>query len=205
MHWVEPGRTAIIPGASIATGKRGDVIRGEEVQLLGAVAARLAPADGLLCQPGTHCKWVRMGAGGIEDFRTAMTGELFALLRQHSLLGDFIQGAVTPGPAFREGLDAAADGMILNRLFSGRASVLLGLRPAADTAAYVSGLLIGSDVRELEIDRREDVFLLADPALGALYGEALSAIGGRSVTVDSHAAFVAGITALWRLAHAPAC
>ena len=204
LHWVEPRRTAIIPGVSIATDGRGDVIRGEEVQLLGAVAAGLVPADGLLCQPGTHCKWVRMGPAGIEDFQTAMTGEIFALLERHSLLGDFMRGAAAIGPAFNRGLDAAADGMILNRLFSGRASVLLGLCPAADTAAYVSGLLIGSDVREQRIGSGEPVFVLADPAFGDLYGAALSAVGAQSTLIDSHAAFVAGVTAIWRLRHARA-
>ena len=59
--WAEPGRTAIVPGLShtYGDGTRGDVMRGEEVQLLGAVAAGLAPENGLLCQPGTHCKWAR--------------------------------------------------------------------------------------------------------------------------------------------------
>jgi 2-dehydro-3-deoxygalactonokinase len=200
LHCIEPGRTAIVPGVSIATGGHGDVIRGEEVQLLGAVTAGLAPADGLLCQPGTHCKWVRMGVGGIERFKTAMTGELFSLLKQHSLLGDFMQDQVETGPAFRDGLDAAADGKILNRLFSGRASALLGRRTEKDTAAYVSGLLIGSDVREQDIAPGEIVFVLADGLLATLYAEALHAIEAEPVIVDSHAAFVAGVTALWRRA-----
>src|SRR3954471_17254178 len=67
-------RTAIVPGVSFSDGARGDVMRGEEVQLLRAVAAGLAPSDALLVQPGTHCKWVEMAGSRIARFTTAMTG-----------------------------------------------------------------------------------------------------------------------------------
>ena len=113
LHWVEPGRTAIVPGVSTVAGTRGDVMRGEEVQLLGAVAAGLAPGGALLCQPGTHCKWARMAGGKIADFRTTLTGELFALLRGHSLLADTIGGTVADGPAFSEGVRDSAAGRLL--------------------------------------------------------------------------------------------
>jgi 2-dehydro-3-deoxygalactonokinase len=83
--WIDD-RTAIVPGISTLGRRPPDVMRGEEVQLLGAVAAGLVPADSLLAQPGTHCKWVEMQDGKVADFVTAMTGELFALLRKHGLL-----------------------------------------------------------------------------------------------------------------------
>ena len=72
--WVD-GRTAIVPGVSTLADGRADVMRGEEVQMLGAVAAGLVPPGALLCQPGTHCKWAWMEDGRIARFRTAMTGE----------------------------------------------------------------------------------------------------------------------------------
>ena len=199
LTWVEPHRTVIVPGVCFADDARADVMRGEEVQLLGAIAAGLAPADALLCQPGTHCKWAWMADGRIASFRTTMTGELFAHLRKHSLLADFMTGEMSDGDAFRAGLDASANRTLLGDLFGARASVLTGRRDRRDVAAYVSGLLIGSDVREQGIGDGETVHLLADPALGALYSTAIEATGGRAVLVDSHDAFIAGITRLWRL------
>ena len=174
-------------------------MRGEEVQLLGSVAAGLAPPDALLCQPGTHCKWAKMTAGSVADFRTAMTGEIFALLRRHSLLADFLTGDVTDGAAFRAGVAASADATLLTALFGVRASVLLDLRAREDAASYVSGLLIGSDVREQALAAGQPVHLLADPVLGALYAAAIEAYGGRPVAIDSQAGFLAGITALWSM------
>lgn len=196
--WVEPGRTAIVPGLSFTAGDRSDVMRGEEVQLLGAVAAGLAPADAVLCQPGTHCKWAKVRGGGVDDFRTAMTGEMFALLKAHSLLGDFLTGTVIDGPAFRDGLALAQDDRLLSSLFGERAGVVLGRRDASETAARVSGLLIGADVREQDLVAGEEVHILADAALGILYAAAVTAAGGTPVLIDSHIAFSAGITAIWK-------
>lgn len=196
--WVEPERTAIVPGLSMIADGRSDVMRGEEVQLLGAVAAGLAPADALLCQPGTHCKWARVRGGSVTGFRTAMTGEMFALLKAHSLLGDFLTGAVADGPAFREGLALAQDDRLLSNLFGERAGVVLGRRDVGETAARVSGLLIGTDVREQALVAGEKVYVLADPALGDLYAAAVTVAGGSPVLLDSHAAFAAGITAIWK-------
>ncbi|TPG43464.1 2-dehydro-3-deoxygalactonokinase [Sphingomonas koreensis] len=201
LGWVEPGRTAIVPGVSVAEEERSDVMRGEEVQLLGALAAGLAPSDALLCQPGTHCKWARMEHGRIARFRTTMTGEIFALLKKHSLLADFLGGPVSDGPAFRTGLAAARNGALLGDLFGQRAGVLLGRIDRADVVAHVSGLLIGNDVREQAIAPGETVYLLADPALGPLYAAAIEVAGGAVVLIDSHAAFVAGVTRIWRLYH----
>lgn len=202
LHWVEPGRTAIVPGVCSVVGQRGDVMRGEEVQVLGAVAAGLAPADALLCQPGTHCKTVRMAGGAIADFRTTMTGEIFSLLRQHSLLAETIAGPVEDGAAFRAGVADAAEDRLLSNLFGVRASALLQLRAQGDAASYTSGLLIGTDMREQRLTAADTVHLLATGDLAALYATAIRATGAQVVPVDSHHAFLAGITALWSLSHA---
>lgn len=198
--WVEPGRTAIVPGVATGAAAAPDVMRGEEVQLLGAVAAGLAPADALLCQPGTHSKWATIADGAITGFATAMTGELFALLRAHSLLSDYMTGTVTDGPAFREGLALAAEGAPLTVLFGERAGALLGRTAPEDVAARVSGLLIGQDVAERRLAPGTPVHILAEPGLGDLYAAAVTAAGGTAIAVDGHAAFVAGITAIRRLA-----
>lgn len=186
LTWVEPERTAILPGISST---RPDVMRGEEVQLLGAPAS----GDALLCQPGTHCKWAEMAGGRLIDFVTAMTGELFALLKAHSLIGPQLQGVAAPNASFLEGV-ADSGGDLLARLFGVRAAALLGGR--ADGAAYASGLLIGTDVKARDISGRE-VHLLAEAPLDALYAAAIEALGGRAVTLDSEAAFVAGMNAVW--------
>lgn len=193
-------RTAIVPGLSVLRQGRADVMRGEEVQLLGAVAAGLAPPDALLCQPGTHCKWAGMGEGRVLDFTTAMTGELFALIRRHGLLAAQLGGEVIPGAAFREGLAEGKKQDLAAALFGIRAAGLLGQRDDVDAASFASGLLIGSDVAaRMAATSREIVHVLADPALGGLYIAAIEANGRAGRLVDSHASFVAGITALAEL------
>ena len=197
---IEPEpRVRIVPGVSVIANGRGDVMRGEEVQLLGAVAARQTPPDALLCQPGTHCKWARMMDGALASFATAMTGELFALLRDHALIGAAMSAPVTAGDAFQRGMARSGESDLSTALFGVRADSLLGTRADSDAASYVSGLLIGADVRA-HVAAGETVHILADAALGALYATAIGAVGGTSIAVDSHAAFVAGIVRLWELA-----
>ncbi len=188
-------RTMIVPGVMLRRDDRRDVMRGEEVQLLGAVAAGLAPRDALLCQPGTHAKWAWLRGGAIARFATAMTGEVFALLQTHSLLAPQMAGAVAPGEAFLAGVADSARGDLLADLFGVRADALLG-GPRAE-AAYASGLLIGSDVRAR---RAAEVWLVADGAVGVLYAAAIEALGGAVHPVASEAAFVAGAAALYAMA-----
>ncbi len=193
-------RTAIVPGVSLVEQGRADVMRGEEVQLVGAVAAGLAPADSLLVQPGTHCKWVDMTAGRITGFTTAMTGELFALLRGHSILSAQLSHTVSADTDFRQGVEDGKRRDLAASLFGIRSAMLMGLREEAASASYCSGLLIGADVAaRLANSRHDTIYLLADPVLGALYAAAIEAHGRAATLVDSHAAFVAGINAIERL------
>lgn len=189
------GRTAIVPGICLDDGARADVMRGEEVQLLGAVAAGLVPGDALLCQPGTHCKWVTVREGAITGFTTAMTGELFALLRAHSVLARQMTGEVADGPAFTAGVREGAKRDLVASLFGIRASGVLGRLVDADAASFASGVLIGADVAA-RIGNGAAVHILADPVLGGLYRSALQTLGGSATLIDSHAAFVAGIIAI---------
>ena len=192
---------AIVAGVSITREGRADVMRGEETLVLGAVAAGLSPPEALFCQPGTHAKWVRVAGGRIVDFATAMTGEVFALLRDHSLLRDMLGGHVADGPAFRQGVrEGAATRDLLGALFGVRAAVLLAKRPLAEATAHASGLLIGADVGARAIAQAGVVQLVADEKLGALYAAAIDEVGGRSVVIDSDTAFVAGIHRIRSLA-----
>jgi 2-dehydro-3-deoxygalactonokinase len=197
--WLDD-RIALIPGLSFRDGDQADVMRGEEVQLLGAAVAGLVPDDALLCQPGTHCKWAQLKRGAIVRFTTAMTGELFALLRGHSVLAGQLGGTVADGPAFRAGLADGARRDLAASLFGVRARSVLGLRDDADAASYISAMLIGADVAA-RLDEAGDriVHVVADPGLGALYAVAIDALGGRAVVVDSETAFVAGINRIREL------
>ena len=192
-------RIAIVPGVAQRE-PHADVMRGEEVQLLGAAAAGMAPPDALLCQPGTHCKWVQMAGGAIAGFTTAMNGELFALLRQHSVLASSLAGPVSDGAAFRAGVAEGARRDLAASLFGVRARGLLGQLAAEDAASFASGVLIGADTAaRLAGAPGAQVHILADPALGGLHAASVETLGGSAILLDSHAAFVAGITAIREL------
>ncbi len=187
-------RTAIVPGLSFVDGTRGDVMRGEEVQLLGAALIGRVPADALLCQPGTHCKWVELAGGRIARFTTAMTGELFALVRAHGVLAPQLGAAVAAGDAFVQGVREGARRDLTASLFGIRASSVLGLRADADAASFASGVVIGSDVAVRLENGARDVHLVADGDLATLYATAIETLGGRAIVTASEDAFVAGIT-----------
>lgn len=191
--WIERDRVGIVPGVCQRGDAGADVMRGEEVQALGAVAASLAPPDGLICHPGTHAKWIAMESGRIARFRTMMTGELFALLRGHSILADQLQGEVAASDSFAAGADDALQGgEILSSLFGIRARHLLGGGRA--DAGYASGLLIGSDVRAgLKLNDEGLVSLVGAPELCTLYSSAVMQAGREARVIDGEAAFLAGI------------
>jgi len=184
----------IVPGVSLLTDTRADVMRGEEVQVLGAIAAGLAPADALFAQPGTHNKWVYVAGSRITDFATTMTGELFALVKGHGILAGMLDGPVADGPAFRDGLSRGSGACDLAAaLFGVRASVLLGRIAAEDAAAYASGLLIGSDIGAVPDLAGGTVHLLSSGLLADLYTIGIEERGGTVVALDSHAGFLAGL------------
>jgi 2-dehydro-3-deoxygalactonokinase len=192
--WIEPGRTGLVPGVSQVGAAGADVMRGEEVQVLGAVAAGLVPPDVLICHPGTHAKWIEMRGGRIASFRTMMTGEVFALLSKHSILADQLKSEVRPGDAFRTGARETLGGAhLLSALFGVRADFLLKQGPD-DLASYASGLLIGADVRAgLEIATEAPIALIGRPDLCTLYADALELAGRSGPEIDGAAAFRAGM------------
>jgi 2-dehydro-3-deoxygalactonokinase len=191
-------REAIVPGVSFVGGGRADVMRGEEVQLLGAVSAGHVPADSLVCHPGTHNKWVVVEGGRIASFRTVMTGELFNLLRQHSILADLLKDDAEPGAAFRRGVRHGLDETDLTSdLFAVRARVLLGEARREDAASYTSGLLIGSDVRiGLTGSTAAAVAVMGRPELTRLYAAAIRDAGREANELDGEQCFVSGIQAI---------
>jgi 2-dehydro-3-deoxygalactonokinase len=193
---VWPGeREVIVPGVSYVGDGRADVMRGEEVQLLGAAAAGLADPDGLVCHPGTHNKWTLLRHGRLHEFRTIMTGELFSLLKEHSILSDLLQGPVDVNDAFREAARHAIFHEALPAdLFSVRARVLLGQAKKEDAASWTSGLLIGTDVRVgLTVPTGAQITVMGRPDLTRLYAAALHEAGRHSIEVDGEQSFLAGI------------
>jgi len=188
-------RDLIVPGVAYVGDGRADVMRGEEVQLVGAVAAGLVPPDCLVCHPGTHNKWAVVSGGRIESFRTVMTGELFNLLREHSILSELLQGDARPDEAFRRGArHGLSQDDIQAELFSVRARVLLGQAPANEACSYASGLLIGSDVRiELGSEVGRQVIVMGRPELTELYAAALREAGSQPIELDGEQSFLAGV------------
>ena len=193
IRWIEPGRTGIVPGVCQRGVAGADVMRGEEVQVLGAVAAGLVPQDVLICYPGTHAKWILMRGGRIDSFRTMMTGELFSLLKHHSILAAQLEGEAEADEAFAEGAALGLAGeSLLASLFGIRARYLLG--EDGGGSSWASGLLIGSDVREgLRLHRGGPIALIGRPDLCELYGAALAQAGHSAPRIDVAEAFLHGM------------
>lgn len=134
-----------------------DVMRGEECQIMGALSL-LGLTDGTFILPGTHSKWVKVEARRITSFQTFMTGEIFAALKNHTILGRMMEQTATShgdemSDAFARGIDTAArsdaPGAWLHRLFSVRTLGLMGQLPDKDAADYLSGLMIGWEMAGL--------------------------------------------------------
>ena len=206
----ELGLMHLVPGV-IQRGPLPNVLRGEETQIVGAVAREPAlAAESLVVLPGTHSKWVRVRDGHITSFDTYMTGELFAVLREHSLLGKPARDAGADAAdaeakqaAFARGLavarESGAEG-VAGRLFTTRSLYLTGELPPAATLDYLSGLLVGEEIRSAVAARSggpmPPIVLIGDDALCTRYRDALAAfgIGGSRMCGDSAAA------GLWQIA-----
>lgn len=200
LAWAPDRSAAIVPGVA-DMGERADVMRGEEAQVLGALAASDIPENCILCHPGTHNKWVRVRGGRIVSFRTVMTGEIFNLLKDGSILSDLLQGEIGSGPAFREGVRSGLAGTgVTAELFEARARVVLGRMDRADAGAFISGLLIGEDVRiGLSENREDDIVVMGRPDLTRRYALALEEAGVEARELDGERAFIAGARAIVEL------
>lgn len=185
----------IVPGLQQTT--PADVMRGEETQIAGALALH-AGFDGVFCLPGTHSKWVHVSAGEVVSFQTCMTGEMFALLSEQSVLRH--------GMAEVGWEDAAFDGALSDalsrperlgaRLFGIRAEGLLaGLSPGA-ARARLSGLLIGTELAGARAYwLGQPVAIIGAARLSALYARALAAQGAAVRQVAARDTVLAGLTA----------
>jgi len=172
-----------------------DVMRGEETQLLGAWA--LGHKSGWFVLPGTHSKWVLLQDGVVRKLRTYMTGELYDLLRKQGTLAAAAGGqAEWDDAAFAAGVDAAGTHALSHVLFSARARVVSKDMPAQSTASYLSGVLIGTELKDvLSVDTGEvpTFQLIGSPQLAELYQKAASRLGCRFDILDARQAFLAAV------------
>jgi 2-dehydro-3-deoxygalactonokinase len=183
---------------------RHDVIRSEEVKSLGA-ARHLKLSEALLCIPGTHCKWVQIANDRIICFETALAGEVFAILSEHGALAAVIRGEpVTQQPDFASfdgGLELAGKGLdLLTDLWQVRAQKLRSDKPPASLRAYLSGILLGHELRQMEkfFPGKPPAVLLADAgSRQEYYRRAFAHFNWRiGAEVDSETAVHAGLSAL---------
>jgi 2-dehydro-3-deoxygalactonokinase len=174
------GAVGLVPGvcASESDGAP-DVMRGEETQILGALAA-MGRSEGVFVLPGTHSKWARVEGARIASFATYMTGEIFAALKDHTILGRMMAGEANDGVGFGEGVRKAAQlqrpGDVLHAVFMTRTLGLFDRLAADQLSEYLSGLLIGAELLSGARDAQSAV-VIGSPALTARYCTAGDILG----------------------------
>ena len=194
---IEPGRIAMVPGLADEHDGVPDVMRGEEVQIFGAVALT-GIASGLFVLPGTHNKWARVENGRVIGFRTFMTGEFYSLLAQHSILARTLDAHAPPvEAAFLQGVARAANGHgLLHNAFGARTLSLFERMSAGELASYLSGLLIGEELHTQSLSHAgHDIVLIGAPALTERYALALGTNGIATRTLGAEATW-AGLHSL---------
>lgn len=203
-----PGRPSwrIVPGVSTdPDGGVPDVMRGEETQIVGAME-RLGLADALMLLPGTHAKWAKVADRRITGFATAMTGELFQVISEHTILRALMATEESfDAGAFDAGLARAREpGGLPHHLFGARALGLFGRLGAGAGRSYLSGLLIGHEILStpaaLGVAETRDIILVVAGAQEAPYVRALAAFGYDATIVPTEAATIAGLTRIAQLA-----
>jgi 2-dehydro-3-deoxygalactonokinase len=198
------GRILLAPGLS-ALDSHGapDVMRGEETQILGALGAS-GRADGLFVLPGTHSKWARVEAGRIVAFETFMTGEVFATLKDHTVLGRLMTEARAEGESngFALGVRAAAarqrPGDLLHAIFMTRTLGLFDRVAPGELADYLSGLLIAAEIVAGAREARS-ALVIGSPALAARYRTAGEWLGIDLAPAPGNCATLGQIALLERL------
>lgn len=187
----------LVPG--VKQNEPADVMRGEETQIAGFLA--LNPDwDGVICLPGTHSKWVHVSAGEIVSFRTFMTGELFAVLSQNTVLRHSLGGPDWDDSAFESALSKTLSRPenLTSALFSLRAADLLHGQSKGSANAQLSGALIGAELAAAKsywLGQR--VVIIGDDRLCDLYDFALMRQGLKPERSDAGAITLAGLSAAY--------
>lgn len=172
-----------------------DVMRGEEIQLIG-LAALYPQERHRVILPGTHSKHATLEHDRILHFNTFMTGEIYAVMLNHSLLGKDLPEPCEDNPAFALGVQNAQTAPYLsNALFSARTLKLGGVINAAQVASYLSGLLIGSELAALS---ETQAWIVGSPALSERYTRAASLLGITLISVDGDSCFIHGMNKIYQ-------
>lgn len=160
-----------------------DVMRGEETQLIGCITGNgNAATEGTFIFPGTHSKHIQVKGGKATGFRTFMTGELFELLRRHSILKGAVaapeeSSSSTLHNSFSEGVVAGAGQNILHAAFRVRTNQLFGRLSNTENLDYLSGLLIGAELQSLLTGPAGHIYLCGGAHLEKRYATALAVLG----------------------------
>lgn len=176
----------IVPGiADVDAAGVPEVMRGEDTEIVGA-----GVDTGWVCLPGSHSKWVTLEAGAITHFTTHLTGEAFGALGAHTFLAKLMGPEPSAvGAAFDAGVARSHEpGGLLHHLFGVRTLGLAGRLTTRDSSSYLSGLLIGHEVRSVPDLARHSVTVVGAPALAVLYARAIDLCGGRATTGPDGAA-----------------
>jgi 2-dehydro-3-deoxygalactonokinase len=197
----------IVPGIACRRSFDGapDILRGEEIELMGLAALRAA--DGWVALPGTHTKWARLEQGRVVEFFTSMSGEIFDRLTTKGLLASIVEGEAVDGSVFHRGVaEGRARRLSLGTsLFGARAQVVRGALAKSEAASYLRGLLIGSEIADAlaVYPTLADgvVPLIGNGPLCRLYASALRAASVSSELVESRAACLRGFRALHEMHH----
>ncbi len=173
-----------------------EVMRGEETEAMGIVDD--CDCCALVCLPGTHTKWIQLRNRSIASFLTCMTGDVYAALRKHTILSKLMDTeAVIDEATFLRGVARSSDaGGLLHHLFSVRTLVLTGGLKEETSASYLSGLLIGHEVRAA-MPAQSHVHLVGAVELCRLYKTAIETCGGTATLEDEDAA-ARGLAAIGR-------
>ena len=200
---------AIVPGVMVRSTERdGDVLRGEETQIVGLLA-REPDFDGVAVLPGTHSKWATATEGAIVDFQTFLTGEMFDLLAHKSFLRHSVKDSgrdLAGEPDFALGLGrTVVDGLpFLAAIFSVRARQLLNGTPPEDNLAYLSGLVIGREIAAARdtglLWQGRTLRIIGSRALARAYARAFELAGYEAEVLDGSELAVAGLLRLARIA-----
>ena len=194
--WGSPGW--IIPGASgMSPFNQPDVMRGEEVQILGLAAIHPA-SQHIALLPGTHSKHVQLLNGEIASFSTFMTGEIFSLLTQHSILGRALPAQQEDSDAFGFGVKCAGQNVPFSHLiFSARTRRLVGEIPQSSIHSYLSGLTIGYELQTLPANQH--AWVVGSPSLTARYQLAASQMDLNFSPANGDDCFIRGLWHLFNL------
>ncbi|GGF76242.1 2-dehydro-3-deoxygalactonokinase [Alteromonas lipolytica] len=197
------GNCFIIPGMKqdTADGKV-DVMRGEELQVIGASLLANDTEEAAYCCPGTHTKWVKVQQGNITSISTAMTGEMFALLSSHSILANSLdKTSELDEAAFMKGLEYSQQpGGLLNHIFSVRTQFVTGKQDTSAGAGYLSGILIGHEISAFINANGKDAIgtchIIGSSGLSKLYQTAMNHFGISNALIADKDASIAGANSL---------